>query len=427
MRDIFFKIAHNDSASSSGAKFRFISRAILITINRETSTMKNKRFRKFYPSNTFLSLLILTHSVLAQKTSVVQDSSGDDGWWWYITLFVLAVCLAAVVVWKLKSKKAENVKAAKAEKSKKAEDIWDTSSLDADKELEWLRKNQNLVDKKRKRHSLPMTAVNQTAGRNNGDAAEMAETEGASIELPVFDFKTVETAKPFERLPISNDESLINAIEQTHDEYEEDESVRELAVRILTAFKTRNSVEALSQVALYDLSSSLRSKAVLTLTEFDHESVFETILVACADPSREVRAAAARGLTRLSFDRTDAWARIAESNEEGRIRQSARAAVESGFVERSFDRLVHPDKQYAYEAFVLLSLLIKAGEMEPIFTALKTNKNADVRRAILHLFKVADDPNALAELGGLLEDRSLPGDVKMEIDDAVKELALAAA
>ena len=40
-------------------------------------------------------------------------------------------------------------------------------------------------------------------------------------------------------------------------QYEEDEEVRELAVRILAAFKTKNSVEALSQVAIYDLSSSV--------------------------------------------------------------------------------------------------------------------------------------------------------------------------
>ncbi|MEO6051318.1 MAG: hypothetical protein ABIP78_08305 [Pyrinomonadaceae bacterium] len=74
----------------------------------------------------------------------------------------------------------------------------------------------------------------------------------------------------------------------------------------MTAFRTRNSVEALSQIALYDLSSNLRSKAVATLTDFDHESVFEAILLACADPTREVRAASARGVFRLNFDRADA-------------------------------------------------------------------------------------------------------------------------
>ena len=144
-------------------------------------------------------------------------------------------------------------------------------------------------------------------------------------------------ARPFMQLPISNDDALLSAIEQTQDEFEEDESVRELAVRILARFETKNSVESLSQVALYDLSSTLRSKAVGILSDFDHESVFETLLLACADPTREVRAAAARGLFRLSFDRSDCWMRIAESNDEFRMRHAARAAIAGDLVERSFD------------------------------------------------------------------------------------------
>ena len=70
-------------------------------------------------------------------------------------------------------------------------------------------------------------------------------------------------------IPAPSDDALMSAVEQTQDEYEEDEEIRDLAVRILAAFKTRNSVEALSQVALYDLSSNLRSKAVSILADFD--------------------------------------------------------------------------------------------------------------------------------------------------------------
>ena len=139
----------------------------------------------------------------------------------------------------------------------------------------------------------------------------------------------------------------MSAVEQTHEEFEEDEEIRELSVRILAAFKTRNSVEALSEVALYDLSSNLRSKAVTILSEFDHESVFETVLLACADPTREVKAAAARSLFRLSFDRANAWTRIADSDEEGRMRQIARAAIEADLVNRTLERLVHEDHKIA--------------------------------------------------------------------------------
>ena len=214
----------------------------------------------------------------------------------------------------------------------------------------------------------------------------------------------------------------MDAIEQTHDELEEDSEVRELAVRILAAFKTRNSVEALSQVALYDLLANLRSKAVTVLCEFDHESVFEPILLACADPTREVRAAAARGLTKLTFDRADAWTRIAELDAEGRIVAAARAAIESGFVDMSFDRLVHQDRKYAYEAFALMALLIKAGETEKIFNALDNHRDMNVRKAVLHTIKVTKDPKAVERLSELLKKGELPIEFQEEVDKTIEEI-----
>ena len=195
----------------------------------------------------------------------------------------------------------------------------------------------------------------------------------------------------------------------------------------MAAFKTKNSVESLSQVAIYDLSASLRSKAITILTEFDHETVFETILLGCADPTREVRAAAARGLTRLSFDRADAWTRIMETNEEGKIRQAARAAIEGGFVERSFDRLIHRDSKYAYEGFVLLSLIVKSGEIEGLIEAIKSHKDKRVCSAILHIFKVSKDANALSILYNLIENNSLPSQLKVEIDKTISEMNLVTA
>ena len=84
--------------------------------------------------------------------------------------------------------------------------------------------------------------------------------------------------------------------------------------------------------------------------------------MACADPTREVRAAAARGLFRLNFDRADAWKRIIETRDEFRMSHAARAATEAGIVAKSFDRLIHEDLKVAYEAFALVTLLIRSGE-----------------------------------------------------------------
>ena len=246
-------------------------------------------------------------------------------------------------------------------------------------------------------------------------------------QLPINSFAELSTAKLYEPLPLSDDPSVLNAIEQANDEFEEDESVRDLAVRILTAFRTRNSVDALSQIALYDLSSNLRSKAVSILTDFDHPSVFEPILLACADPTREVRAAAARGLFRLSFDRADAWKRIIETNDEFRMSHAARAAMASGIVVKSFDRLVHEDRKVAYEAFTLVALMIRSGETSTIFNAIRTHKDERVKFALLHILKMLRDDRTTAGLNKLLGAGKLSPEVTERIYDTVASLELVSA
>ena len=404
-------------------------------INNNQSFRKSKlRFL-----NSLILIFISTAEIWAQIRSVPPPqpsaAQGEDFTWWYISLFVLALALAGAIYWWVNSKKAQNATDSKTKPVVDANSTADGNSVDADKELEWLRKNQKLVGKKsnqnpakkKRQGKTPQAAgvINQSeAGEENKSSRESKEVLPV---LPIFSINRLEVARPFDALPISDDEDLLSAVEQSYDEFEEDEEVRDLAIRILAAFRKRNSVEALSQIALYDLSANLRSKAVTVLSEFDHESVFETILLANADPTREVRAAAARGLTKLNFDRADAWTRISETGEEGRIKQLARAAIESGFVDMSFDRLVHPDHRHAYEAFTLMALLINAGETEKIFSVMENHSNMAVRRAILHVVKITKNQKALDGLYALLEKNNLPIEFQEEVDKAIEEIGFVTA
>jgi HEAT repeat protein len=379
----------------------------------------------------FASLLSMTATeVFAQMPTPIPPKAqeSEDYTWWYVSLFVLLLGLVGAVGWWLNSKKS--AKAAKQNKPKAQKaDLWE-NALDVDKEMEWLRKNQGVFNKKGKKNGnkkkFPEGMPQPSRVFNNSEEAAPDSVE-MEMPLPIFGFQKLEFARPFNALPISNDEALLSAVEQTHEEFEEDEEIRDLAVRILQAFKTRNSVEALSQVALYDLSSALRSKAVSILADFDHESVFEAILLASADPTREVRAAAARGFTRLSFDRSDAWTRIAETGEEGKMRHAARAAIEGGYVERIFERLTHRDSKHAYEAVALLALLIKAGETALIFEKLKTSKDTELQRAILHVIKITDEHSVLNELYALLEQKGLSPDLRKTVDETIETIGLVTA
>jgi hypothetical protein len=125
-------------------------------------------------------------------------------------------------------------------------------------------------------------------------------------------------------------------------------------------------------------------------------------LLCCADPTREVRAAAARGLFRLNFDRADAWSRIAETHDEFRMRQATRAAIEADLLTRSFDRLTHQDQKIAYEAVTLLSLMIRAGETAQIFKSIETHNDSNVKLALVHVVGLTKDEATLANLYEIL-------------------------
>ena len=303
---------------------------------------------------------------------------------------------------------------------------YDMKDLDAEKELEWLKKAKKTGAKNTPKITYgAKAAVNSDSADTEEDSLDtkMFQEKMRKMQyaqLPINSFSALAPARNYEPLPESDDPALLNAIEQADEEMEPDEAIREIALNVLAAFATTNSVEALSQMAIYDLSSNLRSKAVSVLTEIDHESVFETIILACADPTREVRAAAARGLFRLSFDRANAWKHLIDTRDEFRMSHAARAAVESGIVAKSFERLVHEDMRIAYEAFVLVALLIKAGEMKEIFDAIKDHRDERVKFALIHTIKAIKDERSIVELSKFVRSNRLPKEVMDRANETVR-------
>jgi len=357
-------------------------------------------------------VLALTADVLAQgqviKSAPVPPVPAEESsFMWYMFIGLLLAGLVGMLVWRSKNKDEQE------EDSKKK-----TSSSSNEKLStfpEGLPQTSKVLDKQG-------TADAKGAKSFKESMAKIKQKQFE--ELPINNFDDLKQVAPYNLLPLSNDDGLLSAVEQAQDEYEEDVAVRELAVKVLAKFRNRNSVEALSQITLYDLSAQLRSKAVSVMAEFDHESVFETILLACADPTREVRAAAARALFQLTFSRADAWTRIARCDDEFRMVQAARAAIESDLVKRSIDRLVHEDEDHAYEAFALVALLVRAGETHEIFELIKDHRDKNVKLAIFQALKVLKEEQTLPDLYSFIERNSLPEDLSNAATEAIRECEL---
>jgi HEAT repeat protein len=202
----------------------------------------------------------------------------------------------------------------------------------------------------------------------------------------------------------------------------QDVDERSQALKTLVQFPVQSSVGAITLVARNDPEAAMRSQAISGLAAINHESVFPAVLLGLSDETREVRAAAARSLSRLSFDRADAYVRVIESGNEETIRNVATACVQAGIVSQNLDRLASSDHRQAYEAFTLICLLAKAKVSEPILNAISDHPNIDVRLKAVHLLACTREPEVFEQLRELAVRDGMREDVKTALLDALYRL-----
>jgi HEAT repeat protein len=214
----------------------------------------------------------------------------------------------------------------------------------------------------------------------------------------------------FEELPDwLEDETLAVALGlvSSHDADE-----RTHAAQALAQFQVRRAVEALSHLATRDEEAAVRAAAVTSLGLINHESVFVPVIVGMGDSAREVRAAAARSLSRLSFDRADAYARVCAAADDATLAEVARACVSTGLAAQAINRLASRDRRQGYEAYSLLSLVVKAGETQTLVDAIECHRDTDVRLACVGLLAQSREPGLAERLQLVAQNTGVPKRVR---------------
>jgi HEAT repeat protein len=231
--------------------------------------------------------------------------------------------------------------------------------------------------------------------------AEPRLVSGVNAHVLANEITKLEPASAVQELAeFADDEKLVQALAQVESQ---DIDQRSEAVKVLGQFSTRTSVAALARVARLDPVSSVRALAISSLAFINHESVFPAILIAMADESRGVRAAAARSLSRLSFDRSDAYIRVTETDDAETLRDVAQACIKAGIAAQGIDRLASGDHQ-AYEALSVVSLLVKANAVEPLLEAIANHPNMDVRLTAVYILGLVGQPGVIEQLRQLTVD-----------------------
>lgn len=234
------------------------------------------------------------------------------------------------------------------------------------------------------------------------------------------DFTKLEPAAAVEDLPAdSDDEGLAEGLSGIQSQ---DPGERLDAAKNLARYQVGSSVSALTSLARLDAESTVRAQAISSLASINHESVFPAVLIGMADESREVRAAAARSLTHLSFDRTDAYIRVLETNDEELLRDVARACIQAGIVSQGIDRLASGDQRQSYETFSIISLLAKAKLTEPILDAVINHSNMDIRLAAVRLLTNTGEPEVFEQLRELAVRDGMGEELRTALLEAMYKL-----
>ncbi len=227
------------------------------------------------------------------------------------------------------------------------------------------------------------------------------------------------SATVYELPETSDDELLVDTLAHLQSD---DAEARASAAQTLALYRVQRAVSALKQLAAADVEPAVRAAAVASLGAVDHESVFSAVLVALADEARDVRAAAARALSRLSFDRADAYVRVIETSDAAELSDVARACIKTGMAAQALDRLSSDDRRQAYESFSLLSLLAKANEVKPILEAIEQHADANVRLIAVQLLGSSAQPEIAPALRQLAIRESVPEQVRTALMEVVYKL-----
>ncbi|MCA1618711.1 MAG: HEAT repeat domain-containing protein [Acidobacteria bacterium] len=191
----------------------------------------------------------------------------------------------------------------------------------------------------------------------------------------------------------------------------------------LAAFDEHSTVPASIQQRLSSQDAGERAAAIIELSRVDTDEAFQQICAGFDDGSKEVRGAAARALYDLRADRAESFTRALREADPERRRQIGAAISSSGLAGESISQLTGESREKTYEAFSLLFLMAKAGEVQPLVRAIEGHPNNEVRLAVVKLLALSGQKEILPAFRRLAVRGSLPTEVRSAVMEAIYQIS----
>lgn len=182
-------------------------------------------------------------------------------------------------------------------------------------------------------------------------------------------------------------------------------------------------VPAAIQQRLTSRDASVRASAITELSRVDTDEAFQQICNAFDDEAKEVRSAAARALYELRTDRAESFTRALREATPDRRRSIGAAVASSGLASEAISQLTGESRDRTYEAFSLLFLMAKAGEVQPLVRAIEGHPNNEVRLAVVKLLALSGQKEILPAFRRLAVRGSLPTEVRSAVMEAIYQIS----
>jgi HEAT repeat protein len=191
----------------------------------------------------------------------------------------------------------------------------------------------------------------------------------------------------------------------------------------VTPFDEHSTVPASVQQRLASHEPSERAAAIGELSHADSDEAFQQICNAFDDEAKDVRSAAARALYELRTDRAESFTRALREATPERRRQIGSSIASSGLASEAISQLTGESREKTYEAFSLLFLMAKAGEVNPLIRAIEGHPNNEVRLAVVKLLALSGQKEILPAFRRLAVRGSLPTEVRSAVMEAIYQIS----
>lgn len=164
--------------------------------------------------------------------------------------------------------------------------------------------------------------------------------------------------------------------------------------------------------------------ALLTeLGRIDEERAFNLITALFDDESPEVRSAAARALYDFKPDHAGSFTRVLREASAPRRANIGAAINLSGLADEAINSLAGESREKTYNAFSMLFLMAKSGEVQALLKAIETHPEIAVRLSVIKLLTFSNQPEILPGFRSLAVRAALPTEVRSAVMEAIYQIS----